>query len=427
MSSNNAITFSSTIQRRVVLKEDLLTIGDVFAFVVPLLQIVELKMGGSLLGADLIIVAVLPIALLRHWHRLKQKPIPLVLMLGLIWFAEQVVTDVVRESAPEDFMRGWMKIAFVLANFIVVWTVICVSRRRFLLYGFGLAIGTMVALYLHPTEDSIISPWKFGVAVPMTMLVALIAGISKRFRIIGVLIPLCALAVLHVYKDCRILAVIALLSAIYSLFLMAQKRQQLGGLRRVLLVLLVIAAVGGFASIYNHYAREGAFGKYAQQKTEAQSAGEGGALLGGRREILASSQAILDSPILGHGSWARDAQYSAILQQRSDDLGYKRFQGGKLDDLIPTHSYIFGSWVDGGIAGGIFWLYILVYTLYTTFNATGREPLLPFFACIGLMLTWDILFSPLGTPTRFVAPFFVAAIILFRRFQTNPLEFEWES
>ena len=427
MSSNNAITFSSTIQRRVVLKEDLLTIGDVFAFVVPLLQIVELKMGGSLLGADLIIVAVLPIALLRHWHRLKQKPIPLVLMLGWIWFAEQVVTDVVRESAPEEFMRGWMKIAFVLANFIVVWTVICVSRRRFLLYGFGLAIGTMVALYLHPTEDSIISPWKFGVAVPMTMLVALIAGISKRFRIIGVLIPLCALAVLHVYKDCRILAVIALLSAIYSLFLMAQKRQQLGGLRRVLLVLLVIAAVGGFASIYNHYAREGAFGKYAQQKTEAQSAGEGGALLGGRREILASSQAILDSPILGHGSWAKDPQYSALLQQRSDDLGYKRFQGGKLDDLIPTHSYIFGSWVDGGIAGGIFWLYILIYTLYTTFNATGKEPLLPFFAFAGMMLTWDILFSPLGTPTRFVAPFFVAAVILFRRFQTNPIEYEWES
>jgi hypothetical protein len=44
-----------------------------------------------------------------------------------------------------------------------------------------------------------------------------------------------------------------------------------------------------------------------------------------------------------------------------------------------------------------------------------------------LMLTWDTLFSPLGTPTRFVAPFFVAAIILFRRFQTNPIEYEWES
>jgi len=427
MSNSNTISFHSTIQRRVVLGEDLLTIGDVFAFVVPLLQVVELKMGGSLLGADLVLIAVLPIALMRHSDRLKQKPIPLVLMLGLFWFAEQVVTDVVRESAPEDYVRGWMKIAFLLANFIVVWTVICVRRRRFLLYGLGLVIGTMVSLYLHPTDDAIISPWKFGVAVPMTMLIALIAGIFKNFRIFGVLVPLSALAILHVYKDCRILAVIALLSAIYSIFLMSQDRQELGGLRRALLVFLVVAAIGGFASIYNYYAREGAFGKYAQEKTEAQSAGEGGALLGGRREILASSQAIIDSPILGHGSWARDPKYSALLQQRSDDLGYKRFQGGKLDDLIPTHSYVFGSWVDSGIAGGIFWLYVLIFTIYTTFNASGKEPLLPFFAFAGLMLTWDTLFSPLGTPTRFVAPFFVASIILFRRFQTNPIEYEWES
>src|SRR4029077_2045909 len=141
-----------------------------------------------------------------------------------------------------------------------------------------------------------------------------------------------------------------------------------------------------------------------------QGAGEGGMLLGGRREILASEQAIVDSPILGHGSWARDPKYAAILEERSDELGYKRFQGGgRKDDLIPTHSYLFGSWVDAGIAGGIFWVFILVFTIRGMLGASGTEPLLPILAFSALMLAWDILFSPLGTPTRFVAPFFMAA------------------
>jgi hypothetical protein len=416
-----------TFGRSSVVRREWISMGDAFAFIVPMLQAVEIPVAGTLLAADLAMVVALPLALIRHSDRLKLKPIRTILMLGGIWLVSQIVTDLVRESVSEDYLRGWIKIIFVLINFIVVWLVVCGSRRRFIIYTVGLSLGTIAAYFVHPTIDAVLSPWKFSLGGPVTMLVALFGARFKEYRILGVLLPLSVLAVGHIYQDCRMLGVIALITAIYSIFLMSQERESLGALRRATLILLVMMGIGGFASIYSYYAKQGAFGKYAQQKTEAQSAGEGGALLGGRREILASSQAILDSPILGHGSWAKDPQYSALLQQRSDDLGYKRFQGGKLDDLIPTHSYIFGSWVDGGIAGGIFWLYVLVFTVYAIFNASGREPLLPFFACIGLMLTWDILFSPLGTPTRFVAPFFVAAIILFRRFQTNPLEFEWES
>jgi hypothetical protein len=416
-----------TFGRLNLVRREWITMGDAFAFIVPMLQAIEIPVAGTLLASDLMMVVALPLALIRHSDRLRLKPVRTILTLGCLWFLGQVVTDLVRESPPEDYLRGWIKIAFVLINFTVVWLVVCGSRRRFLIYAVGISVGTIAAYFVHPSVDAILSPWKFSLGVPVTMLVALFAARFKQYRILGILIPLCVLAGGHILKDCRMLAVIALITAIYSIFLMSQERESLGAKRRAGLILLVVMGVWGFASIYSYYAKQGVFGKYAQQKTEAQSAGEGGALLGGRREILASSQAIIDSPILGHGSWARDPKYVAILQERSDDLGYKRFQGGKVDDLIPTHSYVFGSWVDGGIAGGIFWFYVLIFTIYTTFNATGREPLLPFFAFAGLMLSWDTLFSPLGTPTRFVAPFFVAAIVLFRQFQTNPIEFEWES
>jgi hypothetical protein len=426
MANNHSVAFETAFQPRAALRREFLSVGDIFAIVAPLLQIVEFQMAGLLLASDLVLVAALPIALIRHPDRLRQKPVPTILSLGAFWFAAQIVTDLVRGSAPEDYLRGWIKIFFVLVNFTVVWLVICGIRRRFILYGFGIAIGTIVSFYIHPSDDAIVAPWKFGLGVPITMLVAMSAALLRRNRNLGIFLPLGALAVIHVYKDCRIFAVISITTAIYSLFLMSAGPEKIGSVHRAMLALIVASAIVIFALVYNHYSKLGVFGKYAQQKTEAQS-GEGGMLLGGRSEILGSSQAILDSPLLGHGSWARDPKYAAILADRSAALGYKHFQGRKPDDLIPTHSYLFGAWVDAGIAGGIFWLFMLCYAFHAIFKATGMEPLLPMFAFVGLLLMWDILFSPLGTPTRFSAPFFMCAMILLRRFQTAPPEPGWET
>jgi hypothetical protein len=425
MISQPPIAFDNAFGRSNVVRRELISLGDVFALVAPLLQAIAIPIGGVLLVSDLALVAALPLALIRHPERLKQKPISTVLKLGVFWLVAQIVTDLVRSSDPADYYRGWSKIFFVLLNFTVVWLVVGVSRRRFVLYGVGLAVGTILSALLHPSDDAISSPWKFGLGIPISILVAILAAQLGRYRLLGILLPLGSLAALHIYMDFRIMAVICFLIPLYTIFLASAKQDQLTRLRRAMLVLIVASGTGAFSLLYSHYALEGVFGKYAQQKLEAQSSGEGGSLLGGRREILASGQAILDSPVLGHGSWARDSKYVAILRERSEELGYKRFQDSKVDDLIPSHSFIFGSWVDAGIAGGIFWLFVLCYSAYAIFNASGKEPLLPFFAFAGLMLMWDILFSPLGSTTRFSAPFFMVAVILLRRFQTGESEPGW--
>jgi hypothetical protein len=427
--SQNAFTLARTLRPVAPVQREIVSLGDGFALLTPLFLVIEFHFAGLVMASDLIMLAVFPLALIRHADRLKDKPVPTVLVLGSLWLAAQVITDVIRGAGPDDYLRGWVKIIFVLINFIVVWTVVCVSRRRFVLYGIGLAVGTILEALLHPTVDALSSPWKFGIGIPVTMLVALFASRLGNFKYVGVLLPLGSLAVVHLYKDFRIMGVICFVVVIYSIFLASADSKKHSGARRALLAFSVIAAIGAFSATYSYFAKQGVFGKYAQDKLEVQSAGEGGTLLGGRREILGSGPAILDSPIIGHGSWARDAQYGAIMRERSVELGYKRFQdgGGSKDDLIPTHSYLFGSWVEAGIVGAIFWMFFLIYTAYTLFSASGDEPLLPFFAFVALMLMWDILFSPLGTPTRFIAPFFMVAMILFRRFQTGLPEPGWQN
>ena len=113
---------SETIHcHEVMVRKSVISLGDAFAFIVPLLQVVEFHLAGLLLAADLMMFAALPIALIRHPDRLRQKPVPTVLTLGVFWLAAQIVTDLVRNSAPEDYTRGWLKICFVLVNLTVVW------------------------------------------------------------------------------------------------------------------------------------------------------------------------------------------------------------------------------------------------------------------------------------------------------------------
>lgn len=417
---------SAVVRDDSVLHTEAISIGDVFCFLVPALQFIQFQGAGVLSISDLILVAALPIAVLRHPDRLRQKPMPAILTLGALWLVAQVATDILRNSASEDFLRGWSKIFLLLVNFSVVWIVTSRTRRRFVLYGTGLAIGTILGVYVNPSADALIDPWKFGFGLPVTLLVVMwTAAHLTRRRYLGILVPLTALAIVHAFGNYRSLAVITFISAIYSIFQMSgageRNKPQFGRFRLAFLGFTVVCAIWGFIQVYSHYVERGVFGQYAQRKLEVQTNGAGGLLLGGRGEILASGQAIIDSPLLGHGSWARDPTYAAILAEKRSELGYKNVEGpgGKKDDLIPTHSYIFGAWVEAGLAGGLFWLFVLAYTIRALVKASGSEPLIPLFAFTGFLQVWDILFSPLGMPTRFIAPYFMAAMVVLTSFRDS--------
>jgi hypothetical protein len=107
--------------------------------------------------------------------------------------------------------------------------------------------------------------------------------------------------------------------------------------------------------------------------------------------------------------------YTAILFESMADLGYENTNVAfeNEDYLIPSHSYLFGAWVESGIVGAVFWAWVLWLAAKSLMRATGREPLILFLAFIGMLLIWNILFSPYGTDARFTATYFVYAMILF--------------
>lgn len=175
--------------------------------------------------------------------------------------------------------------------------------------------------------------------------------------------------------------------------------------------LVMALAIFGFVHFYEYSAQSGLLSEKDQQKYSEQSSGSGGLLLGGRTESLATVQAVIDSPILGHGSWARDAKYHDIMVLKILESG-KKPGYNMFGDLIPSHSFLMGAWVEAGIAGAIFWIYIFYQICRSLWRATGGEPFLAVFAFIGMTTMWDILFSPYGAERRFIVTYIFIGMIM---------------
>jgi O-antigen ligase len=76
--------------------------------------------------------------------------------------------------------------------------------------------------------------------------------------------------------------------------------------------------------------------------------------------------------------------------------------------VIPTHSHLTLAWVEGGILGGICWIYILILTMRGLLRlSTLRPHLAPLYSYLLVSFLWDILYSPFGSVNRIRAAFYI--------------------
>ena len=381
---------------------------DAAAFVAPALMCVEVRIVGRLFGSDIFLLAILPLLLRARWRLLTARLPMTVLRLELLWLAGQVVTDLWRRTPFEDFTRGWSMIAFGLFHFGTLYMLLYGNRQRIVEYALGLAAGGILAFFFDRNSSMAGSPWKFGVGGPIT--ICFVVAAAAMFSAGGVFASSATLlfaACLNLYMGFRWMAGACFIA---SAFLMVQREAaRLGRAPRAATITLgiaVLAAVAGTFKAYEFAASAGLLGYHAQRKYEIQSAGEFGVLLGGRDEIIAEALAIYDAPILGHGSWFKDTNYTLQGQMILRSLGYRPLAPDPQAVAGVTHSYLFGAWTDAGIAGAIFWAWVFTVALRALIALFWMaEPLSPLIAFFVVLFAWDLLFSPYGAYQRFFASY----------------------
>jgi hypothetical protein len=389
------------------------------AFVVPLLIGVEINALATVYLSELMLFGLLPILLVLRGRALLSPLIGWILGLGLVYLAAQVATDLVRDAPFSDFARGWSRILFLLASFVSLYLLIAGKRARIIAFALGLAAGA--TLYLIATNPIANIGWKFGFAGPVTVaLLVSFAAVPMLSSPKSLLAPLLIMLLggLSVLLDFRSWGGILLLSAA---FLAVPAALQWAGVRPRPLSVGALVAIGlvlltaglGGIKLYSHAARSGWLGEKSQAKYEAQAAlGDFGILLGGRSESLVTVQAIQDSPLLGHGSWAKNRRYAELRQQLLYQLGFTNRYIPPDTDLIPTHSHLLGSWVEAGIGGAVFWAGILVLIVGALRRLyASDDPIRPYLVFLMFLFIWDILFSPFGAQRRLTNGFLMVAVL----------------
>lgn len=393
---------------------------DTLVLLIPSLQFIQLKVVGVLNGSDLLLLGTFIYLVFRGEIRIENPVSKRFLMLGSLWLASQCVTDIVRHTAFADLARGWSNIGLTLVNFAVLWTLLYRRPRRLMLYGWGIVVGTLLSFSISPSDNIADEPWKFGISYAVNLSVMLLASRETR-RSLWPIAAIAVLGMINIYLGTRNEGGVCLVVAVYLLVTNFSRRQTREGSRMKVGTVVVFGAsiVVGLAGIswaYQYAAKSGILGKNAEDKYELEASGKYGVLLGGRTELLVSIPAVYDSPILGHGSWAKDRIYYIGEVRALSLMGYKGAvdlsREELIDGLIPAHSYLLQAWVYGGIVGALFWVWIYVLVVRSIMRVyPATVLLLPLASFMAFSLFWDILFSPYGATTRIIMPYYIATLM----------------
>jgi hypothetical protein len=404
--------------------------ADILILAIGLTCTFTVHMIGELPVSEILIVVALPVLLVTNTKSLFRPRMLTIYSLLVLWLLNLVITDIWRSTATADWTRGDANLIFFAIDLLALSTLISGNQRRQIIFIAAYGVGALLSARFQPSEASIDEPWKFGYATGTNILIALFACyfFSRRnYLVTGALMGgIIAVNLLENFRGpvLNTLVAIALILPVIPqhvgrLTILPRK----GSLANVVVLIGLAAVAATAADVLVHFVTQrGLLKDEALQKNQTQSQFAGGIVLGGRPEILVSSKAVLESPILGHGSWARDFKYIEMLADIQAEWGVRTdldFQEEYSQGLIPTHSHLMGAWVQAGILGAVFWLYMFWLVGKGLIRLSALRPSLsPVFAVMLTAFLFDILFSPFASTRRMTEAFLIT--ILLDMIQTNP-------
>lgn len=380
----------------------------------------DISLIGRVYLSELILVLVLSVHL-RSGTVSLSWPTRLLIPLAYLWLCSLVLSDLVRLSAPHDFLRGWAEIGFLVVNLLALEQFRV--RGALLPFATGFALSYFLDLFISPTEKFAADPTRFGLGGAVALLVCCLLEAAARSRPNDLrlwrgtaAVLLSGGGVVYLAGGLRSQAGVMLLAAttiFVSSWRSAKPAKPTTAGRRVIRNALsagawIVLAGLGALTLYGWMADVGALGERSAVQFEHQAAGQYGILIGGRSEVLVGLEAVGRSPWVGHGSWARDEELARRVQDVRVTMGYAAGPPPEYD-LIPSHSHIVGAWVEAGVGSVPFWVAVLVLTIsnlgrFLTDRTGGSNGagIVGIYAAVTLL--WSVPFSPFAAEARIALP-----------------------
>ncbi len=412
---------------------------DLAAFLFGLGAVTQTRVIGALALTEIVLAVLAPVLLMRQWRRLRQTHAITILALGLLWLASALLTDYYREVAPNDMIKGSFAIVLLLTTFIGAFAILAPDLRRVRWMALGFAVSAVISVFVFRSQALLGRAQASGVEPEALINFKTVYAYVLFWVLLG-FVALCDERWPRVTAGVVLASAFAfLLGGLRSIFLVVglsgaamavgQSLPSLARFARQSQIATGIAAaiaIWGASSLYGAVVERGWMGAEEQVKYESQSRSELG-LLAGRAEFLSSLAAVADSPLLGHGSWARDRKgYGFRLVTATGggrrDILLRAASISAGTALIPCHSHLLQGWVWHGLAGGLFWMVVGGIVVIYVRRALGvLRPVRGYALLLMLMAGWDILFSPFAFRPRWAVVFCICVLSLahLRRIAAN--------
>jgi len=347
----------------------------------------------------------------RNKTKFTNKKLNNIIYLGILWLIGQVISDVINESLSIDYYRGIAKIIITLMSFYVFFKINLKDN-----YGLIKLLAYIVFIQIIFFLISINSLkefeyfWKMGLGTAITLMLLIYFNFKKDKQNNNfIILLLISLSILSLSLNTRYLFILNLTSAFFIFLSVDKRNKDLFNLdiKYIFITSIFILVI---TYIFQYLLSSNIMPEELVRKTISQK-GKYGILIGGRSDLVAGIKAISDSPIFGHGSWAKDCFYSDYLK---DFLYFNEYNKVFRDKncLIPGHSIILEAWIYSGFIGFLFWLHILFLVIkrikinflnFNKFNST--------LIFLTILFLWDLFLSPYGGIRIVEFPLFASILI----------------
>tara|TARA_B110000211_G_C14081905_1_gene554976 strand:+ start:2351 stop:3538 length:1188 start_codon:yes stop_codon:yes gene_type:complete len=338
-----------------------------------------------------------------------------ILYLILIWFVVQSISNYINHVEFDKNIKGLARIFFFGVSFFVFFHINNNKNTNYLIeLLFAYSIFNIIFILTNNVTD-IFLIWKMGgLALSVTILAILLFTKNIINSSIIMFVIFVSISIISLILESRVFFILNILNSVIVLFIRKENIRTII-YKSFLLNIIIFSLIIIFILNFYEYLFLNDFLTDRLTNKQIQQSGELGILLGGRVEFLSSFNAIMDKFFLGHGSWATNCEYKIILFDKLFSLNYVRgpYINTFLDNcLIPAHSFLTQSWIESGIFGFIFWIYI-IYIICNKFLKSMKmvkeyDLLIVFLFIYSL---WTILFSPFGSFGTLLMPLYICIIM----------------
>lgn len=387
------------------------------------LSTLSFEIVGVLSGTDILIILLTPFLLMGRPDALRVRGVKLIFAMLVVWLLSQMVSDMLNNSLPRDYLRGWANIGMVGFRFAFFVVLIYMRPNAYLVYLGAVALikiaqdavsGQLIAFAMPEYWDLVIAGW----AMPVLVLFMFLT--YSRRPLLSILAPI-VYGMAAIVFDARSHGLIAVMAGLillvvrYSPYIQQQftfrQWMKLGGVMAVGLGALFLA--------YVTLGQQGLLG--AKAKRELRLAPNPynpiDVISVARNEVFIAKEAIKDKPLFGHGSWPKNPKYEVLWQQK-----FGQFVGRRVQDrserygegTIPAHSVIFQAWIWSGTFGVLIWFVVIgqFFVLFRFFSLRRWNPYTPIIMLIMAYTAWHLFFSPYGYARGFWPPAMAFCLVL---------------